>query len=35
MYSSNMTLTEIEADMIAGKRNVVQKKIGDYFAPKC
>ncbi|KAH7986020.1 hypothetical protein HPB52_025260 [Rhipicephalus sanguineus] len=28
-----MTLTEIEADMIAGKRNAVQKKIGDFFAP--
>ncbi|KAH7980367.1 hypothetical protein HPB49_015314 [Dermacentor silvarum] len=30
----NMTLTEIEADMIAGKRTV-QKKISDFFAPKC
>ncbi|KAH7976814.1 hypothetical protein HPB52_019991 [Rhipicephalus sanguineus] len=35
VYSGNMTLNEIEADMIAGKRNVVQKKISDFFAPKC
>ncbi|KAH7956072.1 hypothetical protein HPB52_005989 [Rhipicephalus sanguineus] len=35
VYSGNMTLTEIEADMIAGKRNAVQKKINDFFAPKC
>ncbi|KAH7955555.1 hypothetical protein HPB52_001282 [Rhipicephalus sanguineus] len=35
VYSGNMTLTEIEADMIAGKRNAVQKKISDFFAPKC
>lgn len=34
VYSGNMTLTEIEADMIAGKRTV-QKKISDFFAPKC
>ncbi|KAH7944906.1 hypothetical protein HPB49_001687 [Dermacentor silvarum] len=34
VYSGNMTLTEIEADMIAGKRTV-QKKINDFFAPKC
>nr|XP_037280132.1 tigger transposable element-derived protein 4-like [Rhipicephalus microplus] len=35
VYSGNMMLTEIEADMIAGKRNVGQKKIGDFFAPEC
>ncbi|KAH7967697.1 hypothetical protein HPB52_001657 [Rhipicephalus sanguineus] len=35
VYSGNMTLTEIEADMIAGKWNAVQKKISDFFAPKC
>ncbi|KAH7957289.1 hypothetical protein HPB52_017113 [Rhipicephalus sanguineus] len=35
VYSGNMTLTEIEADMIAGKRNAMQKKISDIFAPKC
>lgn len=35
VYSGNMTLNEIEADMIAGKRNAVQKKISDFFAPKC
>ncbi|KAH7971901.1 hypothetical protein HPB52_003666 [Rhipicephalus sanguineus] len=34
VYSGNMTLTEIEADIIAGKRTV-QKKISDFFAPKC
>ncbi|KAH7951748.1 hypothetical protein HPB52_012179 [Rhipicephalus sanguineus] len=34
VYSGNMTLTEIEADIIAGKRTV-QKKIRDFFAPKC
>ncbi|KAH7978512.1 hypothetical protein HPB49_005780 [Dermacentor silvarum] len=34
VYSSNMTLTEIEADMIAVNRTV-QKKISDFFAPKC
>ncbi|KAH7969559.1 hypothetical protein HPB52_019430 [Rhipicephalus sanguineus] len=34
VYSGNMTLTEIEADMIAGKWTV-QKKISDFFAPKC
>ncbi|KAH7985759.1 hypothetical protein HPB52_025418 [Rhipicephalus sanguineus] len=34
VYSGNMTLTEIEADMIVGKRTV-QKKISDFFAPKC
>ncbi|KAH7968711.1 hypothetical protein HPB52_010792 [Rhipicephalus sanguineus] len=34
VYSGNMTLTEIEADMIAGKRTV-RKKISDFFAPKC
>ncbi|KAH7985347.1 hypothetical protein HPB49_026473 [Dermacentor silvarum] len=34
VYSGNMTLTEIEADMIAGKRTV-QKEISDFFAPKC
>ncbi|KAH7977891.1 hypothetical protein HPB49_003863 [Dermacentor silvarum] len=34
VYNGNMTLTEIEADMIAGKRTV-QKKISDFFAPKC
>ncbi|KAH7984883.1 hypothetical protein HPB52_024468 [Rhipicephalus sanguineus] len=32
VYSGNMTLTEIEADIIAGKRTV-QKKISDFFAP--
>ncbi|KAH7939466.1 hypothetical protein HPB52_012772 [Rhipicephalus sanguineus] len=32
--TGNMTLTEIEADMIAGKRTV-QKQISDFFAPKC
>ncbi|KAH7971841.1 hypothetical protein HPB52_003464 [Rhipicephalus sanguineus] len=35
VYSGNMTLTEIEADMIAGKRNAMPKKISDFFAPKC
>nr|XP_037273846.1 tigger transposable element-derived protein 4-like [Rhipicephalus microplus] len=35
VYSGNMTLTEIEADVIAGTQNVVEKKIGDFFAPKC
>ncbi|KAH7962485.1 hypothetical protein HPB52_016423 [Rhipicephalus sanguineus] len=35
VYSGNMTLNKIEADMIAGKRNAVQKKISDFFAPKC
>ncbi|KAH7951613.1 hypothetical protein HPB52_010916 [Rhipicephalus sanguineus] len=35
VYSSNMRLNEIEADMIAGKRNTVQKKISDFFAAKC
>ncbi|KAH7969660.1 hypothetical protein HPB52_020919 [Rhipicephalus sanguineus] len=35
VYSGNMTLTEIEADMIVGKRNTVQKKISNFFAPKC
>ncbi|KAH7962622.1 hypothetical protein HPB52_017198 [Rhipicephalus sanguineus] len=34
VYSGNMTLTEIEADIIAGKWTV-QKKISDFFAPKC
>ncbi|KAH7938964.1 hypothetical protein HPB52_002961 [Rhipicephalus sanguineus] len=34
VYSGNMTLTEIEADIIAGKRTV-RKKISDFFAPKC
>ncbi|KAH7948341.1 hypothetical protein HPB52_020639 [Rhipicephalus sanguineus] len=34
VYSGNMMLTEIEADVIAGKRTV-QKKISDFFAPKC
>ncbi|KAH7975346.1 hypothetical protein HPB52_000607 [Rhipicephalus sanguineus] len=34
VYSDNMTLTEIEADMIAGKRTV-QKKISNFFATKC
>ncbi|KAH7972451.1 hypothetical protein HPB52_012439 [Rhipicephalus sanguineus] len=34
VYSGNMTLTEIEADIIAGKRTV-QKKISDFFAPQC
>ncbi|KAH7943366.1 hypothetical protein HPB52_007279 [Rhipicephalus sanguineus] len=34
VYSGNMTLTEIEVDIIAGKRTV-QKKISDFFAPKC
>ncbi|KAH7943391.1 hypothetical protein HPB52_007794 [Rhipicephalus sanguineus] len=34
VYSGNMTLTEIEADIIAGKRTM-QKKISDFFAPKC
>ncbi|KAH7968752.1 hypothetical protein HPB52_011014 [Rhipicephalus sanguineus] len=34
VYSGTMTLTEIEADMIAGKRTV-QKKISDFFAPEC
>ncbi|KAH7963655.1 hypothetical protein HPB52_022323 [Rhipicephalus sanguineus] len=29
VYSGNVTLNEIEADMIAGKRNAVQKKISD------
>ncbi|KAH7936113.1 hypothetical protein HPB52_018429 [Rhipicephalus sanguineus] len=35
VYSGNMTLNEIEADMIGGKRNAVQKKISDFFVPKC
>ncbi|KAH7961545.1 hypothetical protein HPB52_010229 [Rhipicephalus sanguineus] len=35
VYSGNMTLTEIEADVIVGKRNAVQKKISDFFGPKC
>ncbi|KAH7948073.1 hypothetical protein HPB52_018321 [Rhipicephalus sanguineus] len=34
VYSGNMTLTEIEADLITGMR-IVQKKICDFFAPKC
>ncbi|KAH7932601.1 hypothetical protein HPB52_024280 [Rhipicephalus sanguineus] len=34
VYSGNVTLTEIEADIIAGKRTV-QKKISDFFASKC
>ncbi|KAH7947598.1 hypothetical protein HPB52_013950 [Rhipicephalus sanguineus] len=34
VHNGKMTLTEIEADIIAGKRTV-QKKISDFFAPKC
>lgn len=34
VYSNNTTYA-IEADIIAGKWNTVQKKISDLFAPRC
>lgn len=34
VYSDNTTLAEIEANIIVGKRNAVQKEISDFFCAK-